>query len=141
MNPYPNLKVLRLQNNFKQEYVADALGMSQPEYSKLESGQRKLDGYNIRNLCNLYDISSDILLSKKPSSSESGNARSSTPTEKTSTKNSPISHELISNEVIMKLMENYSFLLDSYLRQQQTQQKILDKLIGQMDEKKRTENN
>jgi transcriptional regulator with XRE-family HTH domain len=126
MNPYPNLKILRLQNNFKQEYVSDAIGMSQPEYSKLESGHRKLDAFIIRNLCNLYDISSDVLLGSKASAS--GNARSSNP-HKSPTATTPPPPDYSNNELLMKLMENHSYLLESYLRQQQLQQKMVDKLL------------
>lgn len=130
MNPYPNLKILRLQNNFKQEYVADAIGMSQPEYSKLESGQRKLDAFNIRNLCNLYDISSDDLIGSKPSKSASGNARSSNPHKGTISHSVP-PPDYANNELLMKLMENHSFLLESYLKQQQLQQKMVRKLLNE----------
>lgn len=66
MNPIPNLKMLRLQHNYKQEYIAQVIGMTQPAYSKLESGLRKLNVYDIRNLCALYMVSSDELLSSQP---------------------------------------------------------------------------
>ena len=101
--------------------------MSQPEYSKLESGHRKLDAFIIRNLCNLYDISSDVLLGSKASAS--GNARSSNP-HKSPASSTPPPPDYSNNELLMKLMENHSYLLESYLKQQQLQQKMVDKLLS-----------
>lgn len=128
MNSYPNLKQLRLQHNYKQCYVADTLGMSQPEYSKLEAGIRKLDALVIKDLCSLYDISSEhLLLSSISLADNPGVAyiRETIP----STKAVKDFTDQVPHDVMMKMMENYSFLLESYLKQQEMQEKIINKLI------------
>lgn len=121
MNRYPNLKALRIQNNYKQEYVADVLGISQPEYSKMETGVRKVDAFFIKELCKLYDVGVEVLL-----------RQISIPMEDVRETEAQISRQVggLSQDVITKLMENYSFLLDSYVKQQQVQEKIIDRLIG-----------
>ena len=37
---YPQIKNLRIMRDFNQEYVAAYLDISQPEYSRLETGTR-----------------------------------------------------------------------------------------------------
>ncbi|MFM7727084.1 MAG: helix-turn-helix domain-containing protein, partial [Flavobacteriales bacterium] len=74
MNKYPNIKALRIQNNYKQEYVADALGVSQPEYSKIENGGRRIDAFIIGELCKLYDVKMDELLKREPPRMEHAHA-------------------------------------------------------------------
>lgn len=121
MNRYfPNIKALRLQNNYKQEYVADILGISQPEYSKLENGFRKVDMTTLRELCKLYDVEMDHLLSQQiepmqllANPSLAANA-----------------HANPAESVMQKLMDNYASLLESLVRQQQTHDKIIDRLMG-----------
>lgn len=137
MNPYPNLRVLRLQHNFKQEYVADTLGMSQPEYSKLESGSRKLDAPCIRDLCNLYDVSSDILLQSNSAAADSTGNAYAYGDKNNHQKSIKTITDQVPHDVLMKMMENYSFLLESYLKQQQVQEKIIDKLINKDSEKEK----
>lgn len=129
MNPYPNLKQLRLQHNFKQCYVADTLGMSQPEYSKLEAGIRKLDVPVIRDLCSLYDINSEDLLTSSITLAENPGVayiKEAKPTPKDVKEFT----DQVPHDVMMKMMENYSFLLESYLKQQKVQERIIGKLIG-----------
>jgi transcriptional regulator with XRE-family HTH domain len=135
MKRYPNIKLLRLRNNYKQEYVADALGMSQPEYSKLESGARKLDAAFLSDLCLLYDVSSDVFLNETPlANEENGNAYVRHP------KNATGPHGALllpgmkqnPNDVIAKMMENYTYLLDGYLKQQKMQEQIIEKFIRKM---------
>lgn len=122
MNRYfPNIKALRLQNNYKQEYVADILGLSQPEYSKLENGFRKVDMTTLRELCKLYDVEMEHLLSQQIQSIQL------------------LTHPELAagiqpqhNEsVIQKLMDNYASLLENLVRQQQTHDKLIDRLIGE----------
>lgn len=60
---YQNIRKIRLVNNFKQEYVADQLGISQPEYSKIENGKRVPNADNLRRLCELYDVPASVFFS------------------------------------------------------------------------------
>ena len=56
------LKKLRLEQGYTQRCVAQALGMSQPNYSKLEHGKRVLDDHAIRALAKLYGVTTDTIL-------------------------------------------------------------------------------
>lgn len=51
------LKEIRLKNNYKQEYVASELGITQKAYSKLENGQTCLTVDKIFKLAKIYNIS------------------------------------------------------------------------------------
>jgi transcriptional regulator with XRE-family HTH domain len=119
MNAYPNLKALRLQHSYKQEYVADLLGIGQPEYSKLETGLRKIDNRIVKELCKLYDVEIDVLLKQNTSpmqlASEQELRLAQTPAG--------------NNDVLNKLLDSYNALLDNFARQQQTQEKMIDQLI------------
>ena len=121
MNKYPNIKALRIQNNYKQEYVADILGVSQPEYSKIETGGRRLDAFIITELCKLYDVKMDDLLNRHipmPSTAGEPNLKANYG-----------SHE--SNELLARLMQNYTALIENYVKQQQTTERIINRLFEQ----------
>jgi transcriptional regulator with XRE-family HTH domain len=123
MNKYPNIKALRIQNNYKQEYVADILGVSQPEYSKIETGGRRLDAFIITELCKLYDVKMDDLLNRTVLRTSNGLAGEPS---NMSAYGYPDSHELLS-----KLMNNYTVLIENYVKQQQTTERIINKLFEQ----------
>jgi transcriptional regulator with XRE-family HTH domain len=127
MNRYPNIKALRIQNNYKQEYVADVLGVSQPEYSKIETGSRRLDAFLISELCKLYDVKMDDLLRRDVAS-----ALPVAVSEGTVRGGYGIS---INNDLIAKLMDNYTVLIESYMRQQQNTERIINHLFDQKHEK------
>jgi len=124
MNKYPNIKALRIQNNYKQEYVADVLGVSQPEYSKIETGGRRIDAFLITELCKLYDVKMDELLRRdidftsKAAVAEANNARSGYA-------------NTVNNDLLNKLMDNYTVLIESYMRQQQNTERIISRLFDQ----------
>jgi transcriptional regulator with XRE-family HTH domain len=63
---YPEIKNLRLRSHFKQEYVAYLLNISQPQYSKLENGVRMPNAGEVSKLSELYNVTSDQLLSREP---------------------------------------------------------------------------
>jgi transcriptional regulator with XRE-family HTH domain len=63
---YPEIKSLRLRSHFKQEYVAYLLNISQPQYSKLENGFRMPNAVEVSRLSELYNVTSDQLLSREP---------------------------------------------------------------------------
>lgn len=51
------LKKLRMQSGMRQVDVASKLGIQQSMVSKYESGERRLDILEIRELCHLFKIS------------------------------------------------------------------------------------
>jgi transcriptional regulator with XRE-family HTH domain len=120
MNRFPNIKALRLRNNLKQEYVADVLGMSQPEYSKIETGVRKIELAVLKELCKLYDVELEVLM------------RTQSTLEDLALESLGVGSRLtqpVNEEVIGKLMDNYSELLQNYIRQQKVQEKIIERLM------------
>ena len=124
MNKYPNIKLLRIQNNYKQEYVADILGISQPEYSKIEGGSRRIDAFMITELCKLYDVKMDDLLKRDHSAML--NAMAGEPTLAGGGYGQPVNHVLLT-----KLMDNYTVLIENYMKQQQTTERIINHLFEQ----------
>lgn len=61
---YPKIRELRILHDLKQEYVADQLGISQPEYSRLENGHRHARIEDFRRLSKMYDVSISSLMLK-----------------------------------------------------------------------------
>jgi transcriptional regulator with XRE-family HTH domain len=122
MKKYPNIKAFRLQNNYKQEYVADVLGVSQPEYSKIENGSRRIDAFMISELCKLYDVKMDELLKREAPRLMNAIAADS----------EAISvgyGSVVNSELFSKLMDNYTVLVENYLKQQQTTERIINRLF------------
>lgn len=59
---YPKLKQLRMLYSYKQEYIADQLGISQSEYSRLENGQRHVKIDDFKKLAHLYRVTPALLM-------------------------------------------------------------------------------
>jgi transcriptional regulator with XRE-family HTH domain len=59
---YPKIREFRILHDLKQEYVADQLGISQPEYSRLENGFRKARLEDFKKLSQVYDVSINVLM-------------------------------------------------------------------------------
>jgi transcriptional regulator with XRE-family HTH domain len=59
---YPKIREMRILHDLKQDYVASKLGMSQPEYSRLENGHRHVRIEDFRTLSSLYDVSLPTLM-------------------------------------------------------------------------------
>ncbi len=57
-----NLKLLRLQNELSQDYVAKKLNVKQNTYSQYETGAREIPINALIILANLYDTSIDYLV-------------------------------------------------------------------------------
>lgn len=63
------LKILREVNNYTQEFIAEALGVDQSTYSKLEKNPKNLKAEQAEKLAKLYEmevsdiLSSDIVIS------------------------------------------------------------------------------
>ncbi len=56
------LKKARIDAGFDQNEIAKLLGMSQSYVSKMESGQRKIDIFQLKNLAKIYKKSLDYFL-------------------------------------------------------------------------------
>ncbi len=63
---YPKIRELRILHDYKQDYVANALGMSQPEYSRMENGHRHARIEDLRKLSTIYSVSLSALLLREP---------------------------------------------------------------------------
>ncbi|HAF32960.1 helix-turn-helix domain-containing protein [Sphingobacterium sp. UBA7038] len=63
MSGHIKLKIIRDENNWSQDFVAEKLGMSQAAYSKLESGQTKLTFDRAIQLSKVYDIEPEYFFS------------------------------------------------------------------------------
>ena len=61
-NYYPRLRDLREDHDFSQQFVADYLGMKQPQYSRYERGLRDVPTDILIRLTHLYKTTSDYIL-------------------------------------------------------------------------------
>ena len=61
-NYYHRLKDLREDHDLSQQWVADYLGMKQPQYSRYERGLRDLPTDVLIRLAQLYKTSTDYIL-------------------------------------------------------------------------------
>ncbi len=57
-----NLKILRLQNGFSQNYIAKQLNVKQNTYSQYETGVREIPISALIILAELYDTSIDYIV-------------------------------------------------------------------------------
>lgn len=62
-----HLKYLRKQQNWTQEDVAQRLNMSRSQISKWETGETLPDLQSLEKLSDLYDVSIDFLIGRRPS--------------------------------------------------------------------------
>jgi len=61
------IKALRKENAFSQEYMAGELGMSRPTYAQIEHGEREITITEAKKLAEIFGISfEDFLTGKKP---------------------------------------------------------------------------
>lgn len=56
-----NLRKLRRENDYSQEYVADILGVSQKYYSNIENGKIMMNPKIITKLCNIFNVTPNII--------------------------------------------------------------------------------
>ena len=61
-NYYPRIKDLREDHDYSQQYVANYLGMKQPQYSRYERGLRDIPTDILIRLAKLYKTSTDYIL-------------------------------------------------------------------------------
>ncbi|MEA1855624.1 helix-turn-helix transcriptional regulator [Cytobacillus sp. OWB-43] len=64
------IKYLRNKNNYSQKRVADALGISNVQLSRYESGDRKPDPETIKSFAEFFDVTTDFLLGHETESNE-----------------------------------------------------------------------
>ena len=55
-----NLRTLRNQKGLQQIEVAKGVGLKQPEYSKMERGERRI-GHHVENICKFYKVDVDAI--------------------------------------------------------------------------------
>lgn len=63
MSRHIKLKMLRDENGWSQDYIAESIGMSQAAYSKLESGQTKLTFERAAQIAKVYDVEPEYFFS------------------------------------------------------------------------------
>lgn len=122
---YPQIKNLRIMRDFKQEYVATFLGMSQPEYSRLETGARSPRAIELQQLAQLYSVRPDQLLQSE-SITEVASSSVARPFRRT---------DAVPRDIVDRLIDNNDQLLKSVLESQSKTEKIMDKLIHFLDRK------
>ena len=61
-NYYRRIKDLREDHDYSQQFVAEYLGMKQPQYSRYERGLRDIPTDVLIRLSKLYNTSTDYLL-------------------------------------------------------------------------------
>lgn len=59
------IKELREDNDYKQEFIANFLGIKQNSYSQIENGYADIKVEYLIKLCKLYKISADYILELK----------------------------------------------------------------------------
>ena len=64
---HKKLKTLREQNNFSQEQLADALGISRPTYMQIEKGERELTISEAKKLASVLSLSLESFLDNNAS--------------------------------------------------------------------------
>jgi transcriptional regulator with XRE-family HTH domain len=63
MNIHERIKAIRLSKNYTQDYVASQMGISQRQYSKIESCEVKIDFDRLKKLSEIFDINLSEMLS------------------------------------------------------------------------------
>ena len=56
------IRDLREDNDLTQQQVADSLGLYLTQYRRYENGESEVPAYIIKELCEIYKVSSDYLL-------------------------------------------------------------------------------
>ena len=64
-----SLKLLRAQKKLSQSQVAEFIGVSRQMYIKYENGETELSASSIQKLCELYNVSADVILGIQSESS------------------------------------------------------------------------
>lgn len=81
---YKKLKLLRGQNHFSQEQLADALDISRPTYMQIEKGERELTISEAKKLASIFSLSLESFLDNNTSAPQEVILESTTKNEKES---------------------------------------------------------
>lgn len=65
MDVVSNMRKIRLERKCSQEDIAEALDITQQQYSRYETGQNEIPVRHVITLCRFYGISADWLLGLK----------------------------------------------------------------------------
>jgi transcriptional regulator with XRE-family HTH domain len=125
---YPQIKNLRIMRDFKQEYVAAYLDISQPEYSRLETGTRTARAKEMEKLAQLYGIRIDQLM------------QSEVAVEVASSITRPFKRsDAIPRDIVDRLIDNNGELLRNLIDHQSKTERIIDKLFTFIERKSGSE--
>jgi transcriptional regulator with XRE-family HTH domain len=56
------IKIIRELRNYSQEYMAERIGISQVSYSRIETGQTKLDVTRLQVIADILDVTVSFLV-------------------------------------------------------------------------------
>jgi len=123
---YPRIRELRLMHNLKQEFVAEQLRISQPEYSRLENGLREPRVEDFQCLSKLYGVKPSTFIpdpnSNEPFFSEDGKPN-----------RSGLHHS--SAPIWVNILEQHQELMNNLVESQLRSEQLFDKLIKLLIEK------
>jgi hypothetical protein len=84
---------------------------------------RRIDAFTINELCKLYDVKVDVLMRSAP-------VQVITEVSAVGDQRRAVYAAAMPPDLLGKIMDNYSALMENYLKQQQTTERILEHLIG-----------
>lgn len=120
---YPKIREFRLLFDFKQEFVADQLGISQPEYSRLENGFRRARMEDFKCLADIYQVNVSTLMFREDDLAYTQN------NPKSKSKGPAIPNSSLSDEQLTLLLEQHSQILDMLQKNQVESQHIIHQLL------------
>ncbi|MCC6599355.1 MAG: helix-turn-helix transcriptional regulator [Crocinitomicaceae bacterium] len=124
---YPRIRELRLLHNLKQEYVAEQLNISQPEYSRLENGRREPRVEDFQCLSRLYGVSPGTFIpNQEPSRSFAEPDTGNLPQPRNPTSHIPY---------WVGLLEHHQEIMNTLIKTQQRSEQLFDRLIKLLDHK------
>lgn len=124
---YPKIRELRMLHNLKQEFVANHLNMSQPEYSRLENGLRDLKMEDLKLLSSLYGVNGNVFIP---------DAIAAEPKADLSKGQMKRVNDLIpAAPYWTSLLNHHQELIETLLRSQSRNEVLLEKLLAVLDRK------
>ena len=124
---YPKIRELRMLHNLKQEFVANHLNMSQPEYSRLENGLRDLKMEDLKLLSSLYGVNGNVFIP---------DAIAAEPKTDLSKGQMKRVNDLIpAAPYWTSLLNHHQELIETLLRSQSRNEVLLEKLLAVLDRK------
>jgi len=62
---YRNIRKIRIEKNFTQEYMAEEMSISQTYYSKIERGEKDITLSQIVKITKIFNIDTETLFEQK----------------------------------------------------------------------------